>query len=596
MCLQHTPSFTLVVLLYMVSALQMSIAYSPSFTRQELSDTKNYLYGGCNIYGLAGLSPFTEYPGFNLGAISLISNGKILNATLWPTFGFVNPKADIFHTGTFQILEMDSKNEDTSLDYITNVFNFYNKTYLAQNYNTNITNGHRVFYGDYAGDFNHNGVFDRLIQYWINYNNKSYLFMYDAPQYIFDNDSAKVSDILKSVQISGQKLIQGQPSSSIAHEFANFENTTFPITIQYPSNLTLHQYSHSNNMLTEPTSLSFLSSVIKGANKTIYDDFVNMTVKNNTNFTPIVDFKSSPNLPPWEKIQYGMIIDVPSSYGNTSDYSVTLDWEAEAGNWTEKINELSSTGHVKVLNETKDYKLLDASYVPLYFDLKYANYPHQYNLIFQTYFVSKSGAMEPCTAYDISSWLAVPPPEFSLTMSNNPLEIREDENKTVQLRVESKTNLNSNISIIVHKPKGVSAKLETSYFSLQPNATGVTDLLVGVEGNISSRAFTIPIDVKMYFPSKQSITSVTNLKEKNTFSFNNTFSANINKHADLTVIIKPALRWDERLNIFVTSIITPLSGLWTFLAGVAVVVGPLIFRLYSKKSKKKDSSIDDYSQ
>jgi len=576
----------------MACALQMSMAYSPSFTRQELSDTRNYFYGSCNDHGLAGLSNFTEYPGFDLGAISLISNGKILNATLWPTSAFVNPKVDISHTGTFQILEIDSKNNNTSLDFIRKVFNFYNKAYLPENYNTSITNGHTVFYGNYSGDFNHDGVYDRLIQYWINYDNKSYLFMYEAPQYIFDNDSAKVSDILESVQISGQKLTQGK-LSSIPHEFANFENTTFPITFQYPSNWTIHHYPHSNNRPTETTS-SLLSLVIKAANRTVFDDFGNMTVKNNTNFTPIVDFKSLPNLPPWEKIQYGMLIDVPSSYGNESDYSVTLYWDAKAGNWTEKINELSSTGNVKVLNETKDYKLLDASYVPLYFDLKYANYPHQYNLIFQTYFMSKSGGDEPCEANDISSWIAVPPPEFSLTLSNNPLEIREDENKTVQLGVESKTNLNSNISINVHEPKGVSAKLETSHFSLQPNATGVTDLVVGVEGNISSRAFTIPIDVKMYFPFNQSLTLVTNTKERNTLHFNNTFSANINKHADLTTIVKPALRWDERLNMFVTSIITPLSGLWTFLAGVAVVVGPLIFRLYSKKSKKKDSSINDY--
>jgi len=119
------------------------------------------------------------------------------------------------------------------------------------------------------------------------------------------------------------------------------------------------------------------------------------------------------------------------------------------------------------LNETKNFNVSNVPYVPLYFDLKYANYPHQYNLIFQTQKLSESGADEPCHVYDICSWLSVPPPEFSLTISNNSLGVREGESKTVEVKVESKTILNSYIDLTIHKPKAVSADLVR--YHIHPN-------------------------------------------------------------------------------------------------------------------------------
>jgi len=44
---------------------------------------------------------------------------------------------------------------------------------------------------------------------------------------------------------------------------------------------------------------------------------------------------------------------------------------------------------------------------------------------------------------------------------------------------------------------------------------------------------------------------------------------------------------DQNLHNFVNSWITPISGMWTFLAGVAAVIGPLIIRRRQKKQKEE---------
>jgi hypothetical protein len=49
----------------------------------------------------------------------------------------------------------------------------------------------------------------------------------------------------------------------------------------------------------------------------------------------------------------------------------------------------------------------------------------------------------------------------------------------------------------------------------------------------------------------------------------------------------PTYTAEETLHNFVNSWVTPISGMWSFLAGVAVVIGPLIIRRRQKKQKEE---------
>jgi hypothetical protein len=57
--------------------------------------------------------------------------------------------------------------------------------------------------------------------------------------------------------------------------------------------------------------------------------------------------------------------------------------------------------------------------------------------------------------------------------------------------------------------------------------------------------------------------------------------------SDFLVRILPPLGLQDHLSNFVNSWITPITGLWTFLAGVAAVIGPLAIRMYRNRQKRK---------
>jgi hypothetical protein len=85
------------------------------------------------------------------------------------------------------------------------------------------------------------------------------------------------------------------------------------------------------------------------------------------------------------------------------------------------------------------------------------------------------------------------------------------------------------------------------------------------------------IDADITFPS--SLTSYLTGE-----AFNNTGGARIDEHSSFTVTVLPKYSDWEKFTNWVNSWISPISGLWTFLAGVAVTVTPLI--IYIKKSRK----------
>jgi hypothetical protein len=53
--------------------------------------------------------------------------------------------------------------------------------------------------------------------------------------------------------------------------------------------------------------------------------------------------------------------------------------------------------------------------------------------------------------------------------------------------------------------------------------------------------------------------------------------------SDLTLTILPSYTAQELLSNFTNTWITPITGIWTFLAGVAAVIALLIINLYRKK-------------
>jgi hypothetical protein len=68
---------------------------------------------------------------------------------------------------------------------------------------------------------------------------------------------------------------------------------------------------------------------------------------------------------------------------------------------------------------------------------------------------------------------------------------------------------------------------------------------------------------------------------------NNSVSANILENANLTITVLEPMSASEHLNNIYVAWLSPIGGIWTFLAGVGAVIAPLIIRAYNKKKIRK---------
>jgi hypothetical protein len=58
--------------------------------------------------------------------------------------------------------------------------------------------------------------------------------------------------------------------------------------------------------------------------------------------------------------------------------------------------------------------------------------------------------------------------------------------------------------------------------------------------------------------------------------------------SNLTLTVLPPYTTPELLSNFTEAWITPISGIWTFIAGVGTVVAPLLLYLYRKREKEEE--------
>jgi hypothetical protein len=289
----------------------------------------------------------------------------------------------------------------------------------------------------------------------------------------------------------------------------------------------------------------------------------------------VISPRNLTNFAQLKHIVYSMYIDVDSIYESGVDYIVNLFWNNTAKVWTKEIIE-SSPPDAKFLLSKSDLNNVGKGYVNLSFDLGIANYPTQYKLFFATRDTAA------CDLVDVTNYVSVPPPEFTISASPNYLELRRGEEKNVQFQISSKTGLNANVSIFHNvSMSDISIDPTPSQIVISPYSTGASNLKIGVSDSARIQSYLIPIAMNISFPKSVDLT----LGGK--ISFDNEKSTILHKEYVYSVKVLPPLTPEQHLSNFVNSWITPITGLWTFLAGVAAVIGPLAIRMYSNRQKRR---------
>src|SRR5919199_420987 len=142
-------------------------------------------------------------------------------------------------------------------------------------------------------------------------------------------------------------------------------------------------------------------------------------------------------------VSYGMLIDADSNQETGRegvDYQVEIQWSNKTQTWNKIIVEYSSPFHNRTLDIKENYTGFfqnDEKYISLYVNLEDIVYPNKYRVLF--YATTNTGI-------DLTSWVDIPPPEYTISTLPNPVIVRQGEQKNIGVQLKSTTGSAPNVT------------------------------------------------------------------------------------------------------------------------------------------------------
>ena len=533
--------------------------------------------------------PFTsdnedkEFFSPDIQSVSYISNKKYLNGTIWLTSDFIEPSI-LDSIDTFQEeLGIKITNITDSIDTFQEELgiNITKKSLTLENYtkftktilairnpgimineqNSTLVAGNPGYKIEYTLTERPNES-KKIMHMWFLNSNKSYEIIYTA---LIDKYSeyliSSINHMIKSLMIAD---IDQDIKSSFYHK--SYGN------IEYDDNFFV--YKKFNIKMLYPNDWYF---------KEDWDG-----VSNFIKFISPFENETH-NQPSWHETRYIMAIDIDSVHDTGTDYRVILFRTLNndlSWNWTREVREISSTNQIKVIEQTNNYTGFynknGGSYVEFSLNLDNVNSPERYKVVFYvTDLFAKNHHF--CRLLDTTNWINIPPPMFDIsTEPSDVISLRPGEETNIQLRIKSNTDLESKaVFFTPPSDNGISINIPSEAISVPSSNTGTsTTINIKALSNATvNRTNIIPLITNISFPSV--------IVNSGGDIFNNSKTVSINETSGLTIRILPPYNIEDQITYITNKWITPLSGIWTFVAAVGAVVIPLIVKIYHTKRKNR---------
>jgi hypothetical protein len=614
------PVLTLITQPYRISLIPdtfaISSSLSPSFVRQEIIDAPDdwqFWKGSSNV------SPIRAHDGHSIQienannitqckigdkfispdiqSVSYISNGKTLNATVWLKSNFEEPplkdNIDIFPEQLkIKVSNLTAASSNISVERYAkiqiakmyNPLNIVNNFTIDKNVNSTTNIGGSPAYKTVYTAKNEEGIDLKNMTLWTLNKNRVYDITFSASRIDYPNYLPAIQKIIDSLKFE----------SSYA---ANISNTK-------PSN-------RQGNAVDDGV-LKFEGLGIKIDYPLDWQKIQEITDGGNSR---TVMFRSpyedgTLDRPSWHEITFTKAIAIDSvQHAGVTDYRVVLsrnptDSSDESNNkntsnynnqnstwvWTKQITEVSAYDKSRVLEEEKNYtgsSDINRPYILFSFDLEKVNFPQQYRAVFYItdYFVKEHHF---CRLIDTTNWVIIPPPEFTMSTTLGSVVLRPGEEKDVELTIKGNTRLPSEAILTDSNTNNNNSSDNSIRISFVPNKVSIPSSSVGtstlhVKALDDSKpvSYTLPIIANISFPTK-----ITNRGGE---VFSNSKSISLTQASNLTLTVLPPFTTQELLSNFVNAWITPITGVWTFLAGIGAVIAPLIISIYRKRQKRNNS-------
>jgi hypothetical protein len=294
--------------------------------------------------------------------------------------------------------------------------------------------------------------------------------------------------------------------------------------------------------------------------------------------------------PSWHESTFTMAIDLNSVYDAGTDYRILysrIPYGVWTGNWTSLTQEVSAYDKLAYIGAPINSSLFGNSMpyrIPFSFNLEAANSPQQYNIVF---YITDHYVLghHLCRLVDTTNWVIVPPPKFTMSTSPGSVILRPGQQNNIVVEIKGNTNLQSEAALSMDNNRNdLSTGFIPDRMSIPSSSSGTSTLHIGVFDNT-----TVTTPTPVILRIKANITFPNTITNRGGDTFTNNKSITLPESSNFTLTIMPHYTSNEQLNSFVNSWITPVSAMWTFLAGVGAVIAPLIIQLYRKRRKDKQT-------
>ena len=314
---------------------------------------------------------------------------------------------------------------------------------------------------------------------------------------------------------------------------------------------------------------------------------------------------------------YTMYIGIiqPNNVSAYTNYEVLLQWDALKSTWIRTIQERLSN-NTRILEQDQNYTDFfdntgNKGHITFSLDLRRITSPNQYFLGFLVFDgIAKNrnfcGLVDviPNTAY-------VPPPEFSIASLPDRVEIKQGEEKSIELKINSSTIVSPSVLLntTTQAPQGMQIHIEPNQTNVPSAGVATSHIKIKVPDRAEPGSYTLPIISKISFPNTVNVSEIINSLSANitrsslgasspndnnrissrTIGTNVTTSTVFPRPSYFTVVVTEN-RFDEKFKDFWNTyggVIGLVAG--GFAAGLSAL---LIDRLKGK-SRNKSKTVDD---
>ncbi len=576
-CNRYLLFFLLFLISFKFFCNQSISSFSSPFERQEIYDPPNdaqlythvfnYFNSTNNYTNCIIANKYHDLPNPpDIGEIGYLSDGKILNATLW-----LNSPFERIPSAKEEFNELNQTNISTNKNLLSinttnvttnelNLSDYYRKYITSLNAtipNLNLLSKKNITIGGMSAysinyDYKKDQQLIKATKIMVFEKNKFYTITYISEAKKYSQYFPIFRNMIKTFKI--------MPTTSIGNNFTTnnnfltYKNSATNIAIQYPKNWKESQLSddeHSNLIAFFAPNEHF--------------------IKDGKNFM--------------------MFIATNTAYFLRGiGYLITISWNPSSKTWMKEVEEMRALpgkngiinpGYHKDLEfnpNLKGFENLNRNYAIISANLSDFNYPDQYFLSFgvmDTY----SGKDSTCSLIDITDRANVPPPQFNITTIPNSVTLRPGEEKDVELIIK---NINTNFAAHAFLYSNSTKELKMTFIPNQVSIPplGMTNSLLHIKSlsNSTIRPYTFPIIANMTFPTSR----------ENYLSneiLNNNKSASIIERSLITATVLEPISLDQKINNFLTYWFTPLTGAYSTI--ITIISGILGWRIWKRGKRKK---------